>query len=79
VSEWDRSKRHISLINFLARVVGFVFCITGVSFLVGSLIVQDSLLVDLTAGVLSLVVGVLLIRVRKATLEDVEKYFGRRR
>lgn len=76
--ERHRSRYQLNIINFLARAVGVGFCLTGANFIIGWFIVQDAA-INPIVGILLLIVGVLFLRVRKVTLQDLQKYFGRRR
>jgi hypothetical protein len=69
----------LRLLNILARVVGIVFILTGIGLLLGAVVMAELHIVELIGGIFSLVAGVLFVRVRKATIADIEKYFGRRK
>jgi hypothetical protein len=69
---------HLRLLNFLARVVGGGFVLVGIGLPLGAVLMGAVHIMEIVAGLFFLVTGILFFRMKKITLADMEKYFGRR-
>ena len=68
----DRQKISDRVLNLLAAIVGFVWILGGLAFVVSSFAADDNRVLYLGIGLCVLVAGVMLL-VKRATPADVER------